>query len=51
MLSEKKLKYLIRDEKQAAKFYRKHGLGELAEDEAKHRRILMRKLTKLERRK
>lgn len=46
MLSTKKLKYLIKDEKQAAKFYRKHGLPELAEDESKHRRILMRKLAK-----
>ena len=44
MLSVKKLKYLIKDEKQAAKFYSKHGLPELAEDERKHRRILMRKL-------
>lgn len=46
MLSAKKLKYLIKDEKQAAKFYRKHGLSELAEDEAKHKRILTRKLEK-----
>jgi rubrerythrin len=46
MLSIKKLKYLIKDEKQAAKFYQKHGLPELAEDERKHRRILTRKLKK-----
>lgn len=46
MITIKKLKYLIKDEKQAAKYYRKHGLPELAEDEAKHRRILMRKLAK-----
>ena len=44
MLSVKKLKYLIKDEKKSAKFYSKHGLPELAEDERKHRRILMRKL-------
>jgi rubrerythrin len=46
MLSIRKLKFLIKDEKQAAKFYQKHGLPELAEDERKHRRILMRKLKK-----
>lgn len=45
-LSIKKLKYLIKDEKKAAAYYRKHGLHELAEDEAKHRRILTRKLKK-----
>lgn len=50
MLGEKKLKYLIKDEKKAAKYYRKVGLGELAEDESKHKRILTRKLEKLERR-
>lgn len=47
MLGKKKLEYLIEDEKKAAKFYRKHGLHELAEDEAKHERILARKLKKL----
>jgi len=47
MLGKKQLKYLIADEKKAAKYYRKHGLHELAEDEAKHRRILTRKLKKL----
>jgi rubrerythrin len=46
MLSDKKLKYLIHDEKMAAKFYQKHGLPELAEDERKHHRILMKKLAK-----
>lgn len=46
MLSNKKLRYLIADEKKAAKYYRKHGLPELAEDEAKHKRILIRKLKK-----
>jgi len=46
MLTKKKLRYLIADEKKAAKYYQKHGLPELAEDERKHRRILMRKLAK-----
>lgn len=49
MLTEKKLKYLIADEKKAAAFYRKHGLYTLAKDESRHRRILLGKLKKHER--
>jgi hypothetical protein len=47
-MSEKKLKYFIKDEKHAAKEYRKYGLPHLARDESKHRRILMRRLKKCE---
>jgi len=50
-LTEKKLRCLIKDEKQASQEYRKLGLPSLAKDEAKHRRVLKRKLKKLERRK
>ena len=46
-LNRKKLEYLIADEKKAAKEYRKLGLPMIARDEAKHRRILKRKLKKL----
>jgi hypothetical protein len=46
-MTKKKLKYLIADEKKAVKMYRKYGLPTLARDEAKHRRILMRKLKKV----
>ena len=47
--SEKKLKYLIKDEKQASKMYVKYGLPNIARDERKHRRILMRMLKQKER--
>lgn len=40
----KKLRYFIKDEKHAVKEYRKYGLRNLAKDEAKHSRILTRKL-------
>lgn len=43
-LTAKKIKYFMRDERMASKEYRKYGLGNLAKDEAKHRRILNRKL-------
>lgn len=43
-LTKKKLKYFIMDEKKANKEYRKYGLPLLARDEAKHRRILIKKL-------
>lgn len=43
-ITKKKLKYLIKDERKAAKEYRKYGFYNLAKDESKHRRILKRKL-------
>lgn len=43
-LTKQKLRYLIKDERKAAKEYRKLGLPCLAKDEAKHHRILTRKL-------
>lgn len=43
-LTKKKLKYLILDEKKAAKEYRKLGFPNLAKDESKHRRFLLKKL-------
>lgn len=46
--SVKKLKYFIKDEKHASKEYIKYGLPNLAKDERKHRRILLRKLKKIE---
>jgi rubrerythrin len=39
-LSVKKLKYLIKDEKDASKMYIKYGLPQIARDERKHRKIL-----------
>ena len=42
--SLKKLKYLIKDEKNAAKLYRGYGFKSLAKDESRHRRFLMKKL-------
>ena len=45
-LTKKKLRYFIADEKKAVKEYRKYGLGNLAKDEAKHRKFLMKKLKK-----
>lgn len=47
MLNKKQLKYLIEDEKKAIKYYSKHGLRTIAKDEARHKRILERKLAKL----
>jgi hypothetical protein len=43
-LTNKKIKYFIADEKKASKEYRKYGLPNLARDEAKHRRFLIKKL-------
>ena len=40
----KKLKFLIRDEKEAAKLYRRYGFKGLARDESRHRRFLLKKL-------
>jgi hypothetical protein len=41
-LTKHKLRYLIADEKKAAKEYRKLGLPNLAKDESKHRRFLLK---------
>jgi rubrerythrin len=43
-LTEKKLKFLIKDEKKASKMYRKLGLPKIAKDEVKHRKLLSKKL-------
>lgn len=42
-LTKKKAAYFIKDEKKAAKEYRKYGLDNLAKDESKHKRFLMKK--------
>ena len=44
IITKKKLRYLIQDEKKAAKEYRRLGFPNLAKDEAKHKRFLMKKL-------
>lgn len=49
MLTRKKLRYFIADEKKAVKEYNKYGLHILAKDEAKHRRFLIKKLAKTKR--
>ena len=43
-LTPKKIKYFIKDERKAVKEYRKYGLPNLARDEAKHRKFLLKKL-------
>lgn len=43
-LSCKKIKEFIKDEEKGAKEYRKYGLSNLAKDETKHKRFLMKKL-------
>jgi len=44
MITKKKLRYLINDERKASKEYRKLGFPNLAKDESKHRRFLVKKL-------
>jgi hypothetical protein len=44
--TQKRIKYLIRDERKAAKEYRRYGFKSLAKDESRHRRFLMKKLKK-----
>ena len=44
MITKKKLRYLIQDEKKASKEYRKLGFPNLAKDESKHKRFLIKKL-------
>ena len=46
MITKKKLNYLIKDEKKAAKEYRKLGFPNLAKDESKHKRFLTKVLRK-----
>ena len=43
-LTKKKLNYLIKEEKEAVKEYRKLGFPALARDEAKHAKFLKTKL-------
>jgi len=43
--SIKQLRYLINDEKSAAKLYSGYGFKSLARDERKHRRFLIKKLS------
>jgi hypothetical protein len=42
-LTDRKLKALIKDEKQASAEYKRLGLPSLARDEARHRRFLLAK--------
>lgn len=51
MLTKKKLRYFIADEKKAVREYNRYGLHILAKDEAKHRRYLMKRLSKMKMRK
>jgi len=44
MITKKKLRYLINDERKASKEYRKLGYFGLAKDETKHRLFLIKKL-------
>ena len=44
MITKKKLRYLINDERKASKEYRKMGFLGLAKDEARHRLFLIKKL-------
>jgi hypothetical protein len=45
-LTKAKIREFIKDEKIGARDYRKYGLSNLARDEARHRRILMKRLRK-----
>jgi len=42
MLSQKKIKWLIHDEQMAAKFYSEHGLPQIAKDELRHKKLLLK---------
>jgi hypothetical protein len=46
-LTKTKVKYFIADEKKANAEYRKYGLPNLARDEAKHRKFLIKKMAKM----
>jgi hypothetical protein len=43
-LTKNKIRYFIKDERKATKEYKNYGLFNLAKDEAKHRRFLIKKL-------
>jgi len=43
-ISKHRLKYLIKDEKKSAREYRKYGFHNLAKDESRHRKFLLKKL-------
>ena len=43
-LTEKKIKYFLKDEKKATKEYYSYGLPRLARDEAKHAKFFKAKL-------
>ena len=43
-ITNKKIKYLIRDEKKAIKEYASYGFKNLSKDEAKHRKFLTKLL-------
>ena len=45
--TKKQLKYFIEDEKKAVIEYNKYGFPNLAKDEAKHKKFLMKKLKDL----
>ncbi len=45
-LTKAKLREFIADEKAGARDYRKYGFPNLARDEARHRRILIKRLRK-----
>lgn len=45
--SKKKVKYLIKDEKKAAKEYHRYGFHNLEKDERKHKKYLQKKLKKM----
>lgn len=43
-LTKKKIKYFIKDERNAVKEYHKYGLHNLEKDERKHKSFLLKKL-------
>lgn len=50
-LTPKRARYLIKDEAKATKEYHALGLHSLAKDEARHRRVLQKKLKCMEKKK
>ena len=44
--SEKRLKYLIKDEQKASNEYKKYGFKSLSNDEKRHKKFLEKKLKK-----
>jgi rubrerythrin len=41
------LRAMIKDEKEASKTYKQYGFPELAKDEARHKRVLTKRLKKI----